>query len=82
MSIFSFATNSKIKILSLRKPAFILSLTLIICSVLIYSFKGLNFGIDFRGGTLIEVETSESQKLSNLRSKLKNIELGDRQVQE
>mgnify|MGYP001422994904 FL=1 len=82
MSIFSFSTNSKIKFLSLRKPAFILSLTLIICSVLIYSFKGLNFGIDFRGGTLIEVETSESENLSNLRSILNNLELGDIQVQE
>ena len=82
MSIFSFATNSKIKFLSLRRPAFILSLVLIICSVLIYSFKGLNFGIDFRGGTLIEVETSESENLSNLRSILNNLELGDIQVQE
>ena len=82
MGIFSFATNSKIKFLSLRKPAFILSLVLIICSVLIYSFKGLNFGIDFRGGTLIEVETSESENLSNLRSILNNLELGDIQVQE
>ena len=82
MSIFSFATNSKIKFLSLRKPAFILSLVLIICSILIYSFKGLNFGIDFRGGTLIEVETSESENLSNLRSILNNLELGDIQVQE
>ncbi len=82
MSIFSFATNSKIKFLSLRKPAFILSSVLIICSVLIYSFKGLNFGIDFRGGTLIEVETSESENLSNLRSILNNLELGDIQVQE
>ena len=82
MSLFSFATNSKIKFLSLRKPAFILSLMLIICSVLIYSFKGLNFGIDFRGGTLIEVETSESENLSNLRSILNNLELGDIQVQE
>ena len=82
MNILSFTTNSKIKFLSLRKPAFILSLTLIICSVLIYSFKGLNFGIDFRGGTLIEVETSESENLSNLRSILNNLELGDIQVQE
>ena len=82
MNILSFTTNSKIKFLSLRKPAFILSSVLIICSVLIYSFKGLNFGIDFRGGTLIEVETSESENLSNLRSILNNLELGDIQVQE
>ena len=82
MNILSFTTNSKIKFLSLRKPAFILSLVLIISSVLIYSFKGLNFGIDFRGGTLIEVETSESENLSNLRSILNSLELGDIQVQE
>ena len=82
MNIFSFATNSNIKFLSLRKPAFFLSLILIICSVLIYSFKGLNFGIDFRGGTLIEVETSEIENLTNLRAVLNNLDLGDIQVQE
>ena len=82
MTIFSFATNSNIKFLSLRKPAFFLSLILIVCSVLIYSFKGLNFGIDFRGGTLIEVETSETENLTDLREILNNLDLGDIQVQE
>jgi preprotein translocase SecF subunit len=82
MSIFSFATNTKIKFLALRKPAFILSTILIISSVLIYSFNGLNFGIDFRGGTLIEIETSETENLSTLRKSLNSLDLGDVQVQE
>ena len=82
MSIFSFATNTKIKFLALRKPAFILSTFLIISSVLIYSFNGLNFGIDFRGGTLIEIETSEAENLSTLRKSLNSLDLGDVQVQE
>ena len=82
MSIFSFATNTKIKFLALRKPAFILSTFLIISSVLIYSFNGLNFGIDFRGGTLIEIETSETENLSTLRKSLNSLDLGDVQVQE
>ena len=82
MSIFSFATNTKIKFLALRKPAFILSSILIISSVLIYSFNGLNFGIDFRGGTLIEIETSEAENLSTLRKSLNSLDLGDVQVQE
>ena len=82
MSIFSFATNTKIKFLALRKPAFILSTILIISSVLIYSFNGLNFGIDFRGGTLIEIETTETENLSTLRKSLNSLNLGDVQVQE
>ena len=82
MSIFSFATNTKIKFLALRKPAFILSSILIISSVLIYSFNGLNFGIDFRGGTLIEIETNEAENLSTLRKSLNSLDLGDVQVQE
>ena len=67
---------------ALRKPAFILSTFLIISSVLIYSFNGLNFGIDFRGGTLIEIETSETENLSTLRKSLNSLDLGDIQVQE
>ena len=82
MNIFSFAINTKIKFLSFRKPAFVLSMALIISSILIYSINGLNFGIDFRGGTLIEIETTETENLGNLRRSLNSLNLGDVQVQE
>jgi len=82
MSIFSFSHNSNINFFSLRKPALILSMLLIIGSVLFYSFNGLNFGIDFRGGTLMEIETSEAEDLGQLRATLNSLNLGDIQVQE
>ena len=39
----------------------ILSLLLIIISLLLLIFKGLNFGIDFKGGTLIELRSNDTK---------------------
>ena len=56
----------------------ILSLILIITSLLLLVFKGLNFGIDFKGGTLIELRSmNEKINISNLRDNLNQMNLGD-----
>ena len=56
----------------------ILSLILIILSLLLLIFKGLNFGIDFKGGTLIELRSlNEKINTSNLRDNLNQMSLGD-----
>ena len=56
----------------------ILSITLVIASLLLLSFKGLNFGIDFKGGTLIELRASDNKiNVSSLRDNLNSINLGD-----
>jgi preprotein translocase subunit SecF len=56
----------------------ILSLLLIIASLLMLIIKGLNFGIDFKGGTLIELRsTSTKINVSNLRDNLSQMDLGD-----
>ena len=55
----------------------IFSFLLIIFSILILLFKGLNYGVDFKGGTLIEIRTNESIKISDLRSAFINMNLGD-----
>ena len=39
----------------------ILSVSLVIISLLLLTFKGLNFGIDFKGGTLIELRSTDSK---------------------
>ena len=56
----------------------ILSFTLIVISLLLLIFKGLNFGIDFKGGTLIELRSSDTKiSVSNLRNNLNQMNLGD-----
>ena len=56
----------------------ILSSILILVSLILLIFKGLNFGIDFKGGTLIELRSSESKiNVSSLRDNLGQMNLGD-----
>ena len=51
---------------------------LIIISLLLLVFKGLNFGIDFKGGTLIELRSNDTKiNVSSLRDKFKQMNLGD-----
>ena len=55
-----------------------LSLTLVLVSLLLLTFKGLNFGIDFKGGTLIELRAnSDKINVSSLRDNLNTMNLGD-----
>ena len=56
----------------------ILSLSLVIISLLLLLFKGLNFGIDFKGGTLIELRSTDSKiNVSSLRDNMSQMNLGD-----
>ncbi|MFL2851727.1 MAG: protein translocase subunit SecF [Candidatus Pelagibacter sp.] len=56
----------------------ILSISLVIVSLFLLTFKGLNFGIDFKGGTLIELRSTDSKiNISSLRDNLNQMNLGD-----
>ena len=56
----------------------VLSSALIIISLLLLIFKGLNFGIDFKGGTLIELRSNDTKiNVSSLRDKFSQMNLGD-----
>ena len=56
----------------------ILSITLVVISLCFLIFKGLNFGIDFKGGTLIELRSSNNKiNVSSLRDNLSQMDLGD-----
>ena len=58
------------------KYANIFSLILFLLSIIFIFFKGLNYGIDFKGGTLIELR-SNNIEVSSIRDVLKNMKLGD-----
>ncbi len=56
----------------------IISLVLVITSLSFLIFKGLNFGIDFKGGTLIELRSSYKKiNVSSLRDNLSQMDIGD-----
>jgi preprotein translocase subunit SecF len=56
----------------------ILSISLVVVSLFFLIFKGLNFGIDFKGGTLIELRSTDDKiNVSSLRNNLNSMNLGD-----
>jgi len=56
----------------------ILSISLVVISLLLLIFKGLNFGIDFKGGTLIELRSNTTKiNVTSLRDNLNQMNLGD-----
>ena len=56
----------------------LISIILVTISILLLVFKGLNFGIDFKGGTLIELRANDKNiTVTSLRNSFKNMNLGD-----
>lgn len=63
--------------------AYLISAVIILGSLAALAINGLNFGIDFTGGTLIEIRTQqEAPDLAKMRSDLNNLDLGDVSLQE
>ncbi len=84
MNLIHFVpVEPKIDFLGRRKLFYVISLIIVLGSIGLFLSKGLNFGVDFRGGTLLEIKTTEAEAdLQGLRQTLNNLDLGDVTLQE
>lgn len=73
--------NTQIDFLKLRHAASVLSITLILVSIVALAVRGLNFGLDFTGGTLLEVEYQQPVPVKTVESILVNAGYRDVAVQ-
>lgn len=73
--------NTNIPFVNMRKIAYVFSILMIIGSIFLYFEKGLNYGIDFKGGFLIEVHTSAPADIGKIRSLTRGLDLGDVAIQ-
>ncbi len=74
--------DTKISFMHYARPAIIASLAACVVSLLLFAFIGLNYGIDFKGGTLIEIRTQQAADIGALRDKVGSLGLGDVELQE
>ena len=79
LRIFKSGTN--IKFMKIKKLTLFISSILFFLSLSLVFIKGLNLGIDFTGGSLIEVRFKENIDLNNLRMKMNKLDLGEIQLQ-
>jgi preprotein translocase subunit SecF len=75
--------NTRIDFLRLHKFTFALSIVMVLGSIGLIATKGLNFGIDFAGGIVMEVESPDAAAdLATMRNDLNNLGLGEVSLQE
>ena len=68
--------TDKINFVSKFKKANLISIIIFILSIIFITFKGLDYGIDFKGGTLIELRTDKSINAVQIRNTLNSMKLG------
>ena len=75
--------DTKIDFVGQRTITWIVSALLTVVPIILIATVGLNFGIDFKGGTLIEIKTKEAQAdLADIRTKISGLGIGEVQIQE
>jgi preprotein translocase subunit SecF len=74
--------NTFIRFMALSRWCFLFSMIAVVVSIALFAINGLNYGVDFKGGTMVEVRSKTGPAdLGELRGKLGGLGLGDIQIQ-
>ena len=76
-----FRVKNDIPFMKYRNISAVISTSIFILSIAFLTFKGLNLGVDFTGGTIMEVSYPEAANIEEIRKTLNSIDLTDTQVQ-
>ncbi|MDR1982244.1 MAG: protein translocase subunit SecF [Holosporaceae bacterium] len=74
--------DTKINFIGNRRYTYVISIIVTLISIFTFAFHGLNFGIDFRGGFVMEIRTQQEVDLGTLREKLTKLDIGEVYLQE
>ncbi|MDR2107056.1 MAG: protein translocase subunit SecF [Holosporaceae bacterium] len=74
--------DTKIDFVKYRRYTYAFSIIITLISLLTFAFHGLNFGIDFRGGFVMEIRSRQEINLADLREKLTKLDIGEVYLQE
>lgn len=76
--------DTTLPLMKLARPMFMISMAAIVLSLAMFAIRGLNYGVDFKGGTMVEVQSKgENSKadITDIRRKVSGLGLGDVQIQ-
>lgn len=82
MNIFKHLDNSNFNFIGQRYIAFFITGIMILGSIFLFATKGLNYGIDFTGGVMMEIRVEKAPDLTKLRDNLNALDLGSISIQE
>ena len=81
MTKFNFQTKKQINFIAQSKYAFVISAICVALSIFGLFYKGLDRGIDFVGGILVEVQSEENIDMGKMRSQISALKLGETNLQ-